>query len=147
MRWLFLSFVLALAGVGNYALLEELTLWRGLGAMAFSCFCASLVGFWWASYFADRLVRSRTMVLSHALLMLAAGCGFSILGGTLLTDGSCHVLISSGSIPSLLSRLGAHAQDAGICRPLGLVLLAVGSYLAFPSCRLFLALVGRRGAK
>ncbi|HEY8360017.1 MAG TPA: hypothetical protein VIL30_21380 [Ramlibacter sp.] len=147
MKWLFLSFFVALAALGNYALLEELTLRRGLGALAFSGFCAALVGFWWASYFTDRAGRGRTIVASHAVLMLTAGCGLAILGGTVLANGSCQTLISSGPVPGLLSTLGTYAQATGICRPLGLVLFVGGIYLALPSCRLFLALAGMKGAR
>jgi len=140
MRWLVLSVVLAIAAVGNYALLEELTVPRALGTLAFNCFCAALGWGWWSAYFRDGTRRSRGLFVSHAFLMLAAGLGLAILGTTVVNEGSCRALVSASRFPGLLSRLGTHADAVGLCQPLGFALIVLGLFLAYPSFRLFFAL-------
>jgi hypothetical protein len=140
MRWLILGFILALTGFGNYALLEQLTVLRALGSVAFNCFGAALAGAWWSAYFTEGPRRSRGLIVSHALLMLAAGLGLAVLGATVVTEGSCRVLVSSSQLPGLLSRLGTQADAIGLCHPVGFAFIALGFFVAYPSVRLFFAL-------
>lgn len=147
MRWFFLCVILALTVAGNYALLEEMTVLRALWIVAFNCFCAALSGAWWSGYFKHDSRRSRGLIVSHALLMLAAGLALWILGTTVLSEGSCRALISSSRFPGLLSRLGTHAEATGFCHPLGLALVIFGFFLAYPSVRLFFALRQRGEAR
>ena len=141
MRWVFLPFILLLAYIGYAALLREPTLPHVLGAVPFYIFILSLFGFWWFSYFAEGARAYRGRVISHAILMLALGLFICFGGGHLVSTGGCEVLISSSPHPGFTSRVASFVQSAGYCRELGLLLLALGVFMAAPSARLFSALL------
>ncbi|TXG99703.1 MAG: hypothetical protein E6R09_09855 [Rhodocyclaceae bacterium] len=140
MRWFFLPFIPLLAIVGNVMLLEQVSLIRVLGAVVFNAFVFSLGSLWWCSYFKSGEAKAKGLILSHALLIFSLASFFVLIGAEVTTSGNCSALISSSRPSSFRNQLVGYTQSFGLCRELGLVVVAFGLFLAYPSFRLFTSL-------
>lgn len=139
MRWFFLIFIMLLAGFGNVVIFVNLSWQSVAGAIAFNTFALSLLTFWWASYFSNTEARARRLFIGHALLMLAAGMYLAIKGANAVLASHC-----SGVFPYEGKRttphFAAYLDSLGLCHELGIVLIVIGLWLAYPSVRLFIGI-------
>lgn len=139
MRWFFLIFIMLLAGFGNEVIFVNLS-WQSVsGAIAFNTFALSLLTFWWASYFSTTEARARRLIIGHALLMLAAGMFLAIKGVSAVLASHCSDVFSYEGKKTTL-HFAAYLDSLGLCQELGIVLIVIGLWLAYPSVRLFIGI-------
>ena len=145
MRWFFLTFIALLAAIGNAAIFESGSIGRMAGGVAFNLFIVSLLVIWWSAYFSSVSAKVHRLVIGHALLMLSAGIGLSIVGVNSALAGSCEGFMSSNKSHSLKNQWIAYVQAQGYCSELAIGIALLGILLALPSFRLFIGMM-RRGA-
>lgn len=144
MRWFFLSCVMLLAWVGNAAIFENISSIRVIAGVAFNIFVLSVLIIWRGTYFLTSPRRQRSLVIGHALLMLAAGIFLMGVGIDAFLAGSCERLISSGQrTESLRSQIASFFQHLGYCRELGIGVTLLGFSLAYPTVCLFIGMTRR----
>ena len=144
MRWLFLTFILLLAWLGNAAMFESFSLIRAVAGFAFNIFILSLFVIWRSAYFLLSPRRQQNLVVGHALLMLSVGLGLAVLGADAFLAGSCENFISYGRTGNnFRSQVAGHFQNLGYCRELGFGGALLGLFLAYPSVCLFIGITRR----
>lgn len=147
MKWFFLAFIALLAITGNVAIFESLSLGRAIGGIAFNLFILALVAIWWTSYFSGAQAKARLLVIGHAIIMLAAGVGMTLIGAQVALSNSCESLIIGSKPHGLLSQFATYLESRGYCRELGFGVVLFGLFMAFPSIRLFVSITNQsRGA-
>jgi hypothetical protein len=139
MRWFFLIFIVLLAVLGNAIVFTNLSWQSVLGAIAFNTFAVSMLTFWWASYFSNTEARARCRIVGHALLMLAAGMFLAIKGASAVLASHCSGVFSYEGKKTTL-QFAAYLDSLGLCHELGIVLIVIGVWLAYPSVRLFIGI-------
>lgn len=76
-------------------------------------------------------------------MMLGMGIGMATWGADIVITNSCEGLISDPSSRSYLSQIAAYVKTTGYCSELGIGMILLGLFLAYPSIRLFFGLFGR----
>jgi hypothetical protein len=107
------------------------------GGVAFNLFIVSLLLIWRSSYYCSALEKTRGLVIGHALLMLSAGIGLAVLGVNAALANNCEVFMSGNKPDGLRNQFAIYLQSVGYCRELGLGVILLGSFMAYPSVCLF----------
>lgn len=143
MRWFFLTFIALLAIAGNSAIFETFSVIRGIGGVTFNLIVLALLLVWWASYFSKSSSKGSLLVGAHATLMFASGMAICLNGITGLIENSCTSLFVSNNRNGLLAQAVSKIQSLAYCRELGIGIVLLGLFVAYPSIRLFFSLSRR----
>jgi hypothetical protein len=76
-------------------------------------------------------------------MMLGMGIGTATWGADIVITNSCESLLSDPSSRSYVSQIAAYVRTTGYCSELGIGMILLGLFLAYPSIRLFFGLSGR----
>lgn len=143
MKWFFLAFMMLFAFVVNAIFIDQLSWLKVMACIAFNLCVISLFVIWWSVYFRACVAKARGQVIGHAIMMLGMGIGMATWGADIVIANSCEGLISDPSSRSYLSQIAAYVRTTGYCSELGIGMILLGLFLAYPSIRLFFGLSGR----
>lgn len=113
-----------------------------MSGIALNLCVISLFVFWWAAYFRTGVAKARGQVIAHAILMLGMGIGMATWGADAVMSKSCDNLMTDPGSRDDLSQIATYVKTTGDCRELGIGVVLLGLFLAYPSIRLFLGLSG-----
>ena len=143
MKWFFLAFLMLFAFVGNAIFIDQWSKLKVIGGIAFNLCVISLFVVWWSAYFRAGIAKARGQVIGHAVMMLGMGIGTATWGADIVITNSCESLLSDPSSRSYVSQIAAYVRTTGYCSELGIGMILLGLFLAYPSIRLFFGLSGR----
>ena len=142
MKWFLLALMVLFAFVVNAIFIDQWSWLVMMGGIAFNLCVISLFVFWWSAYFRAGVAKARGQVIGHAILMLGMGIGMATLGADIMMTNRCDGLISDSRPRNYLSQLATYVKTTGYCRELGIGVVLLGLFLAYPSIRLFVGLSG-----
>ena len=142
MRWFFLLFLLLFAFVGNFFVFEHFSVLRLAFGVATNMVVIALLLIWQAAYFLPGVQKARRQVVGHAWIMLAIAIAWMAIGVDIVLQNSCEYLLTGIKENSLKNQLLGYVVSGGYCAELGLLMIVLGSVVAWPSIRLFYRLIG-----
>jgi hypothetical protein len=75
-------------------------------------------------------------------MMLGMGIGMATWGADAVMSKSCDNLMTVPGSRDYLSQIATYVKTTGYCRELGIGVVLLGLFLAYPSIRLFVGLSG-----
>ncbi|WP_156034050.1 hypothetical protein [Aeromonas jandaei] len=126
---------------GNAVIFDSSSSTRVIDWIAFNLFPLSLVLFWFGFYFSDGDKRAQLFVIGHALLVFSVGAGFVLIGTNIVLADSCEIMTFSGKTSGLLWKFANYMQSIGYCQELGVGIVMLGIFIAYPYALLFYRLV------
>lgn len=141
MKWFFLLFLLLFAFVGNFFVFEHFSVLRLALGVATNMVMVALLLIWQAAYFLSDVQRARRQVVGHAWIMLAFAIAWMATGVDIVLHNSCEYLLTDIKENSLKNQLLGYVISGGYCAELGLVMIALGIFIGWPSLRLFYRLI------